>query len=42
MKGFVHRSTVTRAERAKLAEELTELGMPLGITERAAAARPGQ
>jgi hypothetical protein len=35
MKGFVHRSTVTRAERAKLAEELTELGMPLGITERA-------
>lgn len=35
MKGFVHRNTVTRAERAKLAAELTELGMPLGITERA-------
>ena len=28
MKGFVHRSTVTRAERAKLAEELTELVVP--------------
>jgi hypothetical protein len=35
MKRFVHRSVVARAERAKLAEELTELGMPLGITERA-------
>ena len=35
MKGFMHRSTVTRAERAKLAEELTELGIALGITERA-------
>ena len=35
MKRFMHRSTVTRAERAKLAEELTELGMALGITERA-------
>ena len=31
----MHRSTVTRAERAKLAEELAELGMALGRTERA-------
>ena len=35
MKGFMHRSAVTRAERAKLAEELTELGLAPGRTERA-------
>ena len=35
MKGFAHRSNVIRAERAKLAEELTEPGVPLGVTERA-------
>jgi hypothetical protein len=38
----MHRSTVSRAERAKLAEELAELGMALGMTERAAAALPGR
>jgi hypothetical protein len=35
MQMFGHRKTVTRADRARLAEELTEIGMALGVNERA-------
>ena len=35
MQMFGHRKTVTRADRAKLADELTEIGMALGLNERA-------
>ena len=35
MQIFGHRKTVTRADRAKLADELTEIGMALGVHERA-------
>ena len=32
---FGHRKTVTRADRAKLADELAGIGMALGVGERA-------
>jgi len=35
MQLFGHHKTVTRADRAKLADELAEIGMALGVGERA-------
>jgi hypothetical protein len=35
MQMFGHRKTVTRADRAKLADELAGIGMALGVWERA-------
>lgn len=35
MQMFGHRRTVTRADRARLGEQLAELGMALGVGERA-------
>ena len=37
---FGHRKTVTRADRAKLADELAGIGMALGVWERACCAEP--
>ena len=35
MQMFGHRKTVTRADRARLADELTEIGLAIGVNERA-------
>ena len=35
MQMFGHRNTVTRADRARLDDELAEIGMALGVSERA-------